>query len=145
MRALRKIIDDRRGLAVEMAFSTMLIVSALCMILLVVSALMQKNAVNDRTDIVAAAEVDCVAEDFAAEVSAEDFFQFDEAGFISDHSFFAGNLFFSSEGDDVTQKIYRLKVMHPVSDVSVTVEVRRFYDSVLKVWRAETVSWKHGV
>ena len=43
----------KRGLAIEMAVLTMVIVSALCLILTVVVSLMRSNSIKDRTDVFA--------------------------------------------------------------------------------------------
>ena len=62
-------MNNKRGLAAEMAIVAMLTVAALCTVLLVVSRMMQKTATNDYTYIVASAETNQVAEDFVAAFS----------------------------------------------------------------------------
>lgn len=64
-------MNNKRGLAAEMAIVAMLTVAALCTVLLVVSRMMQKTATNDYTYIVASAETNQVAEDFVAALSDE--------------------------------------------------------------------------
>lgn len=67
-------MKNKRGLALEMAISTMLIVFALCMLLLTVATYMQKNDSDETVRIRAVAELDQVGEDFYTAVySGADF------------------------------------------------------------------------
>lgn len=136
----------KHGLAIEMAILTMVVVSALCLILTVVVSNMRVRTVKDRTDGFATAEVDGIAEDFITALGDESYFQsgeFDKAAFMEKYDDFVDNIEIADrqEGSDV---VYVITVSHPDRKVSVTVTVRRvrkFEDT----WSVRPVSWKHGV
>lgn len=135
----------KRGLAIEMAVLTMVIVSALCLILTVVVSLMRSNSIKDRTDVFAEAEVDSIAEDFITALGNTANFtdgEFNKYAFIGQHGDFVGNIVISSQENE-TGAVYVITVSHPDRKVSVTVTVRRVRKSA-DTWSVKTISWKHG-
>ncbi len=117
-------MNNKRGLAAEMAIVAMLTVAALCTVLLVVSRMMQKTATNDYTYIVASAETNQVAEDFVAALSDENAASFDENIFKGNHPSFDGFITIDVSAADENADVYTLSVTHPAGKVAVAVAVR---------------------
>lgn len=117
-------MNNKRGLAAEMAIVAMLTVAALCTVLLVVSQMMQKTATNDYTYIVASAETNQVAEDFVAALSDENAVSFDENIFKGNHPSFDGFITIDVSAADENADVYTLSVTHPAGKVAVAVAVR---------------------
>lgn len=117
-------MNNKRGLAAEMAIVAMLTVAALCTVLLVVSRMMQKTATNDYTYIVASAETNQVAEDFVAALSDENAASFDENIFKGNHPSFDGFITIDVSAADENADVYTLSVTHPAGKVAVSVAVR---------------------
>lgn len=117
-------MNNKRGLAAEMAIVAMLTVAALCTVLLVVSQMMQKTATNDYTYIVASAETNQVAEDFVAALSDENAASFDENIFKGNHPSFDGFITIDVSAADENADVYTLSVTHPAGKVAVAVAVR---------------------
>ena len=117
-------MNNKRGLAAEMAIVAMLTVAALCTVLLVVSQMMQKTATNDYTYIVASAETNQVAEDFVAALSDENAASFDENVFKGNHPSFDGFITIDVSAADENADVYTLSVTHPAGKVAVAVAVR---------------------
>lgn len=134
----------KRGLAIEMAVLTMVIVSALCLILTVVVSLMRSNSIKDRTDVFAEAEVDSIAEDFITALGNTANFtgeEFNKDAFIGQYGDY--NIVISSQKNGTDDTVYVITVSHPDRKVSVTVTVRRVRKSA-DTWSVKTISWKHG-
>ena len=117
-------MNNKRGLAAEMAIVAMLTGAALCTVLLVVSQMMQKTATNDYTYIVASAETNQVAEDFVAALSDENAASFDENIFKGNHPSFDGFITIDVSAADENADVYTLSVTHPAGKVAVAVAVR---------------------
>lgn len=117
-------MNNKRGLAAEMAIVAMLTVAALCTVLLVVSQMMQKTATNDYTYIVASAETNQVAEDFVVALSDENAASFDENIFKGNHPSFDGFITIDVSAADENADVYTLSVTHPAGKVAVAVAVR---------------------
>lgn len=137
-------MKNKSGLAAEMAISAMLIVAALCMVLLAVTGLMQKDAAGDYTEILARAEVDQVGEDFVFAVAAGDFGEAEKTLFIENHGKFKENIEITFEEDGGAGNIFAIYVSHPNAEMSAAVKVRKRLDDVTGEYVTETISWEHG-